>query len=119
MVYESLPKEPIDETPSNWSDRGSEFGDFKYRCRLQRLAIANIFLLFLVLGLLSWLLFAQVHGPSKPLLTKIQYGSNVEYMSLNHKYDYLWNEQAVEKAGAVVLSIDSDGNPSEYGAISM
>lgn len=47
------------------------------------------------------------------------YGFDSNYMTLDSGYDWVWEDEAIERAGTVVVSRDSNGDAVEYGTISM
>jgi hypothetical protein len=48
------------------------------------------------------------------------YGSNFDYMSLDHKFDYLWDDELVGNNGVIRLPSDMNSNSQqERGAIGM
>ena len=82
------------------------------------LSIANLVLLVLQVVLLT----VHIGGqwlPLKPNLIQSSYGFNSNYMTLDHGYDWLWQDPAIEKAGSIVLKRDEEGEVIEYGVISM
>jgi hypothetical protein len=50
---------------------------------------------------------------------QMAYGNDKDFMTLDHAYDFLWEEKGIQKAGVISLSRDEDGRVKEYGAISM
>ena len=74
-----------------------------------RILLEIIGLLLLTLNFIMLLNYSQpVTGPdprvsSGPANQHRQYGSDVRYMSFNHKYDYLWKEAFVEDWGQIAL----------------
>ena len=49
----------------------------------------------------------------------IQYGTSVEYMSLDHKYDELWEDQPSEDGGYIKTSETTSDGEAKYGSIAM
>lgn len=82
-----------------------------------RLLLEILGLLLLVSNFLMLLNYSQpVTGPdprvsSGPSNQHRQYGSDVRYMSFDHKWDYLWKEAFVEDWGQIALPpfIDTEG----------
>ena len=40
-------------------------------------------------------------------------------MTLDHDYDFLWEDKAIMKAGVIPLSKNDEGKTTEYGATTM
>lgn len=89
---------------------------FPRQCRV--LPILNLILLLLQICLLSW--HSAIHAPSKTVETvNAIYGSDQTYMTLDHNYDFLWDDRAIKKAGVIFLQTDGQGKEKEYAAITM
>lgn len=88
------------------------------KCRLNVLTALNITLLLAQIVVIGWYSSQYL---SKSGHIEMEYGRNYDYMSLDHKYDHLWEQDvAANEAGIVVLK-DHGGKyrDIEYGAISM
>jgi hypothetical protein len=61
------------------------------------------------------------HSASRnPWNIQSTYGSNFDYMSLDHKFDYLWDDELVENNGVIRLpSYMNSNSEQERGAIGM
>jgi hypothetical protein len=82
----------------------------------QRLALILLKTFFLIL--LVFLHFT-LHPSGSASGNGTQYGTNRNYMTLDHAYDYLWEEEAVRKGGHIRFSgTVPDGYP-QSGSISM
>ncbi|RDW92208.1 hypothetical protein BP5796_01602 [Coleophoma crateriformis] len=85
--------------------------------RLMWAILVNIFLTLLLLVSLGFHLYRPATNIDSGF--KAQYGRNYDYMTLDHEFDHLWMDPAVETGGMIVMSKDEQGKPTEYGAIAM
>ena len=51
--------------------------------------------------------------------TRIQYGTNHEYMSLDHQYDELWEDQPSEGGGYITIPGNTLDGEAKHGSITM
>ena len=91
--------------------------------RLYRLSAVNVVVLLLQVLLLMWHVIHVTETPSEEHHTEsfVQraYGSNEKYMTLDHDYDFLWQDLPSQKAGVIGVSKDVHGEVQKIGAISM
>ena len=92
-----------------------------------RLGLGSIFgVLLVIIAILCVLLIVDIiirfrYNPSgNPWNIQSTYGSNFDYMSLDHKFDYLWDDELVGNNGVIRLSSEMESNSqNERGAIGM
>jgi hypothetical protein len=67
------------------------------------------------------LLLTHITWKWHPRKTNVQgtYGFDTNYMTLAHDYDWLWQERAVQRAGAIALTKNEENVVVEYAVISM
>lgn len=89
MEYEPL---AVDESLSDKVIHSPHSIKIKSRAQVFCFNILPLFLLALLLLLVSWHISTR-HScdVGKAPMATTQYGSNENYMTLDHKYDYLWN----------------------------
>ena len=123
MAYRAVPDRPASRTISEAPDddivplRLHSLHNTQLK-RLWRMSAANLFLLILQIGLLTIYLSREWQSTGDNYIQGT-YGFDTNYMTLSFNYDWLWDKPAIQKAGAIALSIDEDGSVAEYGAISM
>ena len=124
MAYHAIPNTPA--SPTSLEDDIDDFTTsppFKSPHRrplktLWRFSVANLVLLVIQIVLLvshiarQWL-------PPKENHFQATYGFDSNYMTLDHGYDWLWEDRAIQRAGAIALARDADDQVVEYGIISM
>jgi len=87
--------------------------------RIWRLTIVNVILVVLQLCLLAFLIL-PLSTDHKEKHIQGTYGFDTKYMTISHDFDWLWEDRAVQRAGAIALETDEKtGEVVEYGIISM
>jgi hypothetical protein len=90
---------------------------------LYHISILNACLLLVVISLLTWNIARTWRNEppehNQERFIERTYGSNENYMSLDHETDYLWETPAIKRAGVIALSRDDKGGITEIGAITM
>jgi hypothetical protein len=88
---------------------------------LLRISIANACLLVLLILLLAWHIASNTFSrrDDQDIAFLRSYGSNEQYMSLDHAYDFLWDTPAEQEAGVISVKFDENGEVKEFGAITM
>ena len=113
MEYKALSRSSLDEISPNISER--EARSFS---RLHWVLKVNLLLLSLQICLLGWHLIQNLHlDQTRSIATR--YGNDQNFMTLDHSFDFLWEDEATKKAGAIVITADKQGQVKEYGVISM
>lgn len=123
MFYHALTAKPENSSSSEDLHEDCQpptFSDHqnKQLKRVWRLSVANLVLLVLQA------LFLAAHVSREWLPSKVKYiegtyGFDTKYMTLDHAYDWLWEDRAVQRAGAVAVMRNEENEVTEYGVISM
>jgi hypothetical protein len=123
VSYESLLQESrgsLDYNSSTHNEDNCKHPRRRY-ISLYHISILNACLLLVVISLLTWNIARNwSHEPEhKEHFIERTYGSNENYMSLDHETDYLWETPAIRRAGVIALSRNDKGGVTEIGAITM
>jgi hypothetical protein len=118
MDYKSLPRESLDDSSLHASEEEDGLAP-TVKSFLRRRGNIILFIVQLLL-IIAYIIFIFARNTTAPTKSAAQFGRNLDYMSLDHKFDHLWGERAVEEAGVIILK--EHGGPYtdiEHGAISM
>lgn len=122
MGYDALPASSPSDDPNNddvyaldYSNRNNK----QQKC-IWRVSIANLVLLVVQIGLLAaHIVIQREHDDKGESYIQGTYGFDTKYMSLDHGYDWLWEERAIQRGGGIAIRKDDNGTVLEYGVISM
>jgi hypothetical protein len=124
--YGPISRDSLEDKPLNLSQDNAFFSEKQRNFPLAQgpirkhlLSVLNLVLLLIQIALIGWYIRKIVSRRSETI--EMEYGRNYDYMSLDHKYDYLWEQDvAANEAGIIVLK-DHGGKYKEieHGAISM
>jgi hypothetical protein len=123
MAYQALPEKldsrsSTEDTNDTFQPSWVHNREARRQNSIWRLSIANLVLLvvqfsvFFAYNLWHWMPV----GESKFQAT---YGFDTKYMTLSHDYDWLWEDRAIQRAGAIALRKGDGEEVLEYGIISM
>ncbi|GAB7355479.1 hypothetical protein MBLNU459_g5976t1 [Dothideomycetes sp. NU459] len=127
--YEAVSRKSLQEEEEDealqCSDNAAPSEDYHDRCssnstfRKHRLTYLNLALLLVQIVLVGWYL-SQVITRKHATVEK-EYGRDYDYMSLDHKYDHLWEQDAAANEAGIIILKDHGGRYGEveHGAISM
>ena len=111
------PLETVAEDPEYCSCRESQTAGLLKR--IWRLSAANLVLLIIQVILFTTYLTGNWSNAETTSIVQATYGFDTNYMSIDFNYDWVWEEDAIEKAGTIVVDRDDTGVVTEYGTISM
>lgn len=97
------------------------------RQRLEKWARVGLEITICVFLVINAILMLRHRDPSgsqtlegeKPRTFHLKYGSDSEYMSLDHKYDHHWDDYLEGHNGMIRINPDQEDQEPEWGAIGM
>lgn len=124
--YGPVSRDSLEDEALNPSEDNAFFSAKHRNCpprqstlRKHRLTFLNLVLLLIQIALIGWYISEVI--PRRSGTIEMEYGRNYDYMSLDHQYDHLWEQDVAANEAGIIILKDHDGKYTEieHGAISM